>query len=285
MVAASLFYGAMNISIKLGGVHLTVWQTAMGRFLLGLVFMPILIRVLRLEWSGQERRLLIARGLSGTVAFLLMIQAVKLIPLSMAMVLFYLWPVFTCLLSPIIAGEPTTRREWPLVITALLGTAVILWPERGGSGLSLGHFLSLASSFFAGLAVILIRRLRRRNNPFTIYFYFCVSGGAATAGPLLAQREPLLPVSVEGWVLLSAVAVFAMVGQVLMNQGIKYLDASRIGALMMTEVLVATAFGALALGETLHFRFFTGAILILGSGAALMIFPPKPAVPDPPENG
>lgn len=282
MVVAALFYGGMNVSVKLGAPHLTVWQTGMGRFILGLAVMPILIRMLRLEPAGRERRLLIARGLSGTIAFILMIQAIKLIPLSMAMVLFYLWPVFTCLLSPWIAGESTARSEWPLVMGALLGTAVILWPEKGGWELNLGYFLAVASSFFAGLAVILIRRLRRRNNPFTIYFFFCLTGSLATIGPLLAQGESILPATMEGWLFLSAVAVFAMIGQVLMNQGMKYLDGSRTGALMMIEVLVAAAFGALWLGENLQIRFFVGGILILGSGAALMVLPPRSPGPNSP---
>lgn len=281
MVAAALSYGTMNISVKLGAAHLTVWQTGMGRFILGVAFMPILVRMLRLEPAGRERRLLLACGLSGTTAFLLMAQSMKLIPLSTAVVLFYLWPVFTCLLSPWIAGEPTTRREWPLVIGALLGTSVILWPQKGGWGLNLGYLLVVAASFFAGLTVILIRRLRRRNNPFTIYFYFCLAGSLATIGPLLAQGAPITTASKEGWVLLLAVGLFAMIGQVLMNQGMKYLDGSRTGALMMIEVIVAAAFGALWLGEDLQIRFFVGAILILGSGAALMALPLKAAVPDP----
>jgi len=54
MVAASLFYGTMNICVKLSGPHLTVWQTAFGRFILGVCFMPILIRLLRLEKADEN---------------------------------------------------------------------------------------------------------------------------------------------------------------------------------------------------------------------------------------
>lgn len=275
MVASALFYGAMSISIKLSSSYLTVWQTAMGRFILGIAFIPVLIRVLHFDLFGQGRWWLLARGLAGTLAFLLMIQAIKMIPLSMAMVLFYLWPIFTCLLSACIAGEPTTKKEWPFVGGALLGGVIILWPDRGGAGLNMGHFLALASSFFAGLAIILIRRVRRANNPFTIYFYFCMIGGLCSLWPLLTQGPPILPVSKEGWICLFAVALFAMIGQIMMNQGMKYLNASKTGALMMIEVIVAVAFGGLYLGESLTFRFFLGSVLILGSGAALMALPSK----------
>ena len=275
MVAAALFYGCMNICVKLSGPHLTIWQTGMGRFLLGVAFMPIFARLLRLPRGASERRLLLSRGVSGTIAFLMLIQSMMMIPLSIAMVLFYLWPVFTCLLSSWVAGEPTPKKEWPLVVCALVGVIVILWPEKGGPGLNLGHFLAVGSSFFAGHAVILIRRLRRSNDAFTIYFYYCVAGALITAVPLLTRNGPVLPVSGTGWAYLSAVALSAMIAQVVMNEGMKYLDASRTGSLMMIEVITAAAFGPLWLGETLTPRFFAGSILILGSGAVLMALPPR----------
>ena len=200
MVVAALFYGAMNISVKLSVSYLTVWQTAMGRFVLGVVLLPPLVWMLRLELFGRDRWLLAARGLSATAAFLLMILAFQTVPLSVAMVLFYLWPVFSCLLSAWVAGEPTTRREWPFVCGALSGTTLILWPGASGTALSAGHFLALGAAFFAGLAIILVRRLGRNNNPFTLYFYFCLTGAVFCTGPFLAQESPALPLTGAGWI-------------------------------------------------------------------------------------
>jgi drug/metabolite transporter (DMT)-like permease len=273
MVCSAVLYGGMNIWIKLGAPHLTVWQTAIGRFALGSFLIAALARPFHIDLRGRSRLLLAARAVSGTLAFLLMVQALQWIPLSVALILFYLWPVFTCLLSPWIAGEPTGKKEWLFVISALLGAALILWPDRVGAGLGLGHFLALTSSFFAGLAIILIRRLRRENNPLTIYFYFSSIGGILCLGPLLTQSGPLLPTSDQGWLCLVAVACFAMGAQVSMNQGMKYLKASKAGALMMIEVLTATTFGTLYLGESLTLRLAAGGMLILGSGAALIALP------------
>jgi len=281
MVVAALFYGAMTISVKLSTAHLTVWQTAMGRFVLGAVVICLLAGPLRLNLLGLERRLLIVRGLCATGAFVLMIQAFKTIPLSVGIVLFYLWPVFACILSAWVAGEPTTGREWPFVIGAFFGTALILWPEEAGSGLQPGHFLALASSFLGGMAIILIRRLGRTNNAFTIYFYFCLTGGLFCLVPLLTQSAPLLPGSAAGWMTLAAVAVFAMCGQVIMNQGMKFLNASRTGVYMMIEVLAASIFGVIQLAEPFGPKLALGTFLILGCGVALLFLPaPHPPAPD-----
>jgi drug/metabolite transporter (DMT)-like permease len=273
IIASAFSYGATDIFLKLSAPHLTVWQTAMGRFMLGLIFVPVIARIAHFKLFGHSRWILMARALSGTIAFLLVIEALKMIPLSIALVLFYLWPVFSCLMSSWIADEPTTKREWPFVGGALLGVALILWPEKVGQSLNLGYFLALLSSFFAGLAIILVRRLRRINNPFTIYYYFCLVGCLSCTGPFFAQGSPLLPRSSDGWFCLVAVAITAMGGQVLMNQGMKYMNASRTSSFMMFEVLVASAFGVIYLGEPLSFRLLIGSIMILGCGATLMLLP------------
>jgi drug/metabolite transporter (DMT)-like permease len=273
IVASAIFYGFVNIFLKLSGPHLTVWQTAMGRFFLGILFVPVAVRLLHLRLLGSGRWALLARALSGTLAFLLIIEAFRMIPLSTGLVLFYLWPVSSCLMSSWIAGEPTTKREWPFVGGALLGAVIILWPDKIGQTLNLGHFFALLSSFFAGLAIILVRRLRRINNPFTIYFYFCAGGCLVCIGPLLAQSAPLLPRSSEGWLCLLAVAFAAMVAQVMMNQGMKYMNAPETSSFMMIEVIVASAFGVLYLGEPLSPRLIGGSVLILGCGGALTLLP------------
>ena len=273
MVAASLFYGATSISAKMSVSYLTIWQTAMGRFLLGALLIPFIACFFRLELLGQNRRLLFLRGIFATAAFLCIIQSFKTVPISVAMVLFYLWPVFSCLLSPWVAGESISLKEWPFVFGAVVGAVIILAPDSAGWNLNMGHFFALGSSFLGGLAIILIRRLGRTNNPFTIYFYFCITGAVICLVPLLSQGPALVPASGVAWSALIAVATFSMAAQVLMNQGMKHLNAAQTGALMMIEVLVAATFGVVYLGEPITLRLVCGSGLILGCGFALMVKP------------
>ena len=112
VILAPMFYAAMSSSAKLAGAHLSVWQIGTGRFMLGLVLIPVLIRFLGLSLWGRQRSLLVVRGVCGAAAFLLQVASFQRIPLSLARVLFYLYPAFTALLSPWLAGEPTSKRSW-----------------------------------------------------------------------------------------------------------------------------------------------------------------------------
>lgn len=270
MVLAALFYGSASTTIKLTANYLTTWQTAIGRFYLGLLLIPMMAGLTDLKMFGQDRRLLVIRGICGTMSFLLLVQAMKTVPLSVGMILFYLWPIFCCILSPWIAQEPISRREWPLVFGAIVGIAIIFWPDKSALGLRVGHMLALGSALFAGLAIILARRLGRNNHPLVLYFYFCIAGGAICTGPLLAQKGPILPASVIGWLGMAGVAVFSSAGQVFMNQGMKVLNASRTGVIMMIEPIFTCILGVVLLQETLSVRLIVGAGFILFSGVGLL---------------
>jgi drug/metabolite transporter (DMT)-like permease len=68
-------------------------------------------------------------------------------------------------------------------------------------------------------------------------------------------------------------AVTAMVGQVLTNRRMKYMNAFRKSCFMMIEVFVASAFGVIYLGESLRPRLLIGSIVIFVCGATLMLLP------------
>jgi hypothetical protein len=55
IIASALSYGIMDISLKLSAPHLTVWQTALGRFVLGLISAPVIARLTHLNLFGHGR--------------------------------------------------------------------------------------------------------------------------------------------------------------------------------------------------------------------------------------
>jgi len=270
---APLFYSALSVSAKLAGSHLSVWQISVGRFGLGLLVVPIIVKVLGLSLWGRQRFLLTARGLCGATAFLLLVAAFQKIPLSIAMVLFYLYPAITAILSPWVTGEPTAKIAWPFIGSAFIGTSLVLWPFEASVTFNLGHLFAACSSILCALTLLLVRRLGRENNIYTLFFYLCLTGTLAGLGPLLMQELPILPASTAAWFGITAVAVFSIGAQLSINQALVRIPAAKVSVVMTVEVPLVACFGVLILGEPLSWHFIAGTLLIFSSGTALNLMP------------
>jgi drug/metabolite transporter (DMT)-like permease len=272
---APLFYAGMSISAKLAGAYLSVWQIGVGRFIFGLLLVPIIVQVLGLDLWGRQRFLLALRGLCGSVAFLLLVAAFQRIPLSLAMVLFYLYPAFTALLSPSVTGEPPPRIAWLLIAGAFIGTSLILWPHEAAADLNLGHLFAVIASVLCALTLLLVRRLGKDNNIYTLFYYLCITGTLAALGPLLLQSTPILPRSPSAWFGIAAVAIFSIAAQLTINQALIRIPAATVSIMMTAEVPLVATFGVMYLGEPLSWRLIVGAAFIFGSGTGLNLLPSK----------
>lgn len=269
LLTASLLFTAMDVTIKLTVSQLSPWQIGFGRFAFGTVVTYLLARMTGRSVWGKRRGKLILRGVTGTIQFVCMIIALGFLPLSLALIIFFTFPALAALLAPLFTNERADGPDWVLIAAAFAGIGLIMWPTGGGIQPGWGHLLALTAAVSAAVAVNLIRDLTADNGSLTLYFYFCLVGAVVCVLPLLGGSGPVLPTDQTGsWGLL-AVAGLAMVGQLMMNRGFKYLPAHQGGVLLMTEVAFGSLVGVLFLGDDLGARELAGAIMICGSGAAL----------------
>ncbi len=279
MLTAAVFFTAMAIFIKYVGPETTLWHVAFFRFSLGALMVWGLVKLFGLSLWGENRRLLLIRGTIGTIAAVCQFQAILVLPIAAAMVLFFTFPIFAAMLSPWINNEPTSISDWLFITLAVIGTTLILWPKDLNLGFNFNYFYPIIGSFLAGLVTSLLRKLRASNNPMTLYFYLCLVGALTCLWPTISQGTDFIP-KYDTSLVLILVAVLATIAQLAMNQGFKFLSAPRGGVLMMSEAIMASLAGVIFFNEPLGLKFIFGALLVIISGAALTLRPPTPkAVP------
>lgn len=265
MLAAALLFTALNLMIKLLGPHYTVWHIGFFRFFGGVVVLFLIFGRRGNMYKGRNMRLLVIRGCVGSVAFMSMITAVRALPISTAMVMFYCFPAFAAVFAFILYKERIGFLQMGCIAIVMVGVAV-LFDFRAAGGLW-GQIMAVVGGAFAGMTVTLIRSLRQYNGPVIIYLYFCTMGAVVTFPMFVA--DPILPSGAMEWTLILGIIFSSISAQLLMNQGFFYCRGWEGGVLMSSEVVFTAVVGIVFLNDPVTVRFWVGSALILGSVIAL----------------
>ena len=260
-------FAVMDSVIKIIGPSFRVWDIAFYRFSIGIVILFGIYGGRENLFKAANPRLLILRGVMGSVAFLSIVGALRLIPISTAMVLFFSFPAFTALFSPLIYRERITLPEIICIASALFGIAALFDFRLEGDWF--GQVLAVFGAFFAGLTVSIIKKLRENHRTSVVYMYFCMLGTCITFPAFITQ--PQLPESWTDGILMAVIVIASVIGQIWMTKGLRYCKSWEGGVLMTTELIFTSILGILFLHEQVTWRFWVGGVLILGSVMALQI--------------
>ena len=268
MLAAALLFTALNLLIKLIGPDYTIWHIGFYRFCGGAAVLLLVFGRPGNPFRGHNTRLLIVRGLTGSAAFLSIITAIRMLPVSTALVIFYAFPAFSAIFSYLIYGERITCAEVGCIAVVIVGIAVLF--DFSLQGNHVGQLMAITGSAFAGLTVTLIKALREKNGPVVIYLYFCTMGTLVTVIPFAAS--PLWPAGAVDGVMVAGIVIVSVTAQLLMNQGFFYCKGWEGGVFMSSEVIFTAIVGIAFLGDPASWRFWLGGLLILASAVALNRF-------------
>jgi drug/metabolite transporter (DMT)-like permease len=259
MLSAALLFTLLNIIIKSLGPSFGAWDIGFYRFWGGIVVILAIFWRYGNPFKGNDVRLLMIRGCTGSVAFICLVTAIRLLPVSTAIVIFYSYPAFSAIFSYFLYGETLSKSQVLCILGVMVGVGVLFDIQFTG-GLP-GQIMALIGAVFAGLTVTLIRELRQKNVPVVIYLYFCVMGALVTLPKFIQQ--PVLPTTPMEWVMVFGIIFSSLTAQLLMNQGFFYCRGWEGGVLMSGEVIFTASVGILFFEDPVTWRFWTGGLLIL----------------------
>lgn len=205
------------------------------------------------------------------------------VPVAVVALLLYSQPIWTVALGRILLHEPVTRRKILAAALALAGTVVLLepWTIAVRSWPTWGLLAALFAGLMLSLWVILGRLAALRGTPaVTISFGY----SASTAAVLLAG-SPLLAALLsdsgharldpEVWLLQApAVGLYTLAVNVapalLVLWGMRIVQASTAGVLLLLEPVAAAAMAAWMFSEGLEGNVMVGGALVLASNGVLV---------------
>lgn len=258
--------------------EVSAYTTAMGRFVIGAMVCGGLfaLRLDRPRWVN--RRWMVVRGVTGSLAVVLLYWAIPVSGLATATLLSYTYVVFASLIAIPVLGEQLRPGHWLAIAVALTGTACVCGGHA--AGFRPVDLVPLVAALCSGVAVVAVTRCRQTDTSANIFWSQSVFGIGVVAWPMAATWQPLTGPQLG---LILVVGLLAAAGQLSMTYAYKHTGAAQGSLLSLTTPVMTSAIGVLWFHEPLTVGFAVGAVLILGSCVYLILRPVqhgRPIVPD-----
>ena len=260
LVAAALVFAAMALATKLAAARLPGPEIAFIRFLIGLAACALAATRFRLR--ARNKLGLFMRGAYGGAAVLFYFIGIAHLPVGIATLLNYTAPVFTAIYAAAFLGEAITRATLGALGLTSVGVVMVMLGTAPPGSLMLGRWqlVGVLSAMLSGAAVATIREVRKTDGSWEIFAAFCLAGAVISAGPAVAAWVPPRPTE---WLILAAVGVTSVVGQLLMTHALRYVRAAVGGIIAQLTPVTSLAFGWVLFDDRIGGLALAGAALTL----------------------
>ncbi|MDG1916628.1 MAG: DMT family transporter [Flavobacteriales bacterium] len=257
MLGSTLAFACMQICVKFLP-HLPAHELILFRSLVSIVLSVAILKKLGIQLLGNNKKVLLMRGVFGTTALLMFFYTLQNIPLASAVTLQYLSPIFTALFAAIFLKEKMQMKQWLYFGVSFAGVALIKgFDER----ISLTFMLlGICSAMFSGMAYTCIRRLKDSEHPLVVVLYFPL-----VAIPIMSVLSYYKWVTPQGtdWLYLLLMGLFTQVAQLLMTKGIQSGIANKMISLKYIGTIYALAIGYLIFGESYGLMSLIGIAMVI----------------------
>jgi drug/metabolite transporter (DMT)-like permease len=264
MLISTFAFSLMQLCVKFLP-HLPTHELILFRSLISLVLSLGFLLPKGINPLGNNRKLLILRGVFGMMALSLFFITLQKLPLASAVTLQYLSPVFTSIIAIYVLGERMRWLQWLFIAIAFAGVAVLKgFDER----VSMWYLmLGVLSSVFAGMAYNCVRKLGSTDHPVVVVFYFPLIATPVMA--ILSLFEWVMPIGTD-WLWLLLLGVFTQTGQVYMTKALQAEKANLVTSMKYLGAIYALVYGYFLFGETYDLMSLLGIVLVL-SGVVLNV--------------
>ena len=264
LVFASFFFSLMTVCVKNIDNRIPIYELVFFRSLLSLMITLSIIKIKNINPWGNNRILLILRGVLGTSALICIFYAIRNMPLSISTVIQYTYPIFISIFAGVFINEKTTRKLIFSIFIGWIGILVILNPTQLSVIKVEIENISILIAFFGAictaLAYITVKKLSSSEDIYVIIEYF----------PLVSLIT-LFPIVLINWVTpnwneliwIIGIGLFTQLGQTFLTIGLKNLPASEASTINYLQVLFGSIWGFLFFNEIININFLIGALLVL----------------------
>ncbi len=268
MVLAAFLFAVMQAIIGLTADTIPVFEQVFFRNLFAGAIAYGFMKKEKVEFSGDRKniKILLIRSFTGCLAMMALFYAAGNANQGDVTTLFMISPFLTVLLARLFLHEKIKRIQILTMAIAFLGGAIVAGPKFDSNFLPIAAVIGAA--FLSAVAYTSIAKLKGREHPWFIIFVFS-SISTIICLPLMASTF-VLP-SIEDFVLLILIGVFAAGGQIALTYSYALGPATQVSVYNYSGIIFSTLLGFLLLGQRLEYTSYIGAALVITAGVILYL--------------
>ena len=264
LVLASFFFSLMTICVKKIDDKIPIFELVFFRSLFSLFITSWIIKAKKINPWGNNKSLLIIRGLLGTLALICIFYAIREMPLGISTVIQYTYPIFISIFATIFMNEKITKNIIYALILGWLGILLILNPTQNQNlELEIENitvFIAFIGAISTALAYLTVKKLSASENVFIIIKYFPLVS-LVVLSPIVLINWVTPSMSELIWII--GIGVFTQLGQTFLTIGLKKLPASEASTINYLQVLFGSIWGIIFFKEFININFLFGSSLVL----------------------
>lgn len=206
------------------------------------------------------------------------LTSTKFIPVSLAVLLFYMAPFLVALIVRIVDGEPLSVLKIVSLVTAFVGLILALKVDEGFVLSLPGFGFALLAACALATMITISSRVPHKFNPIVLNFYGLTIGALFFIATLVLVGDLTFPETPGTWLKLGIIGISVAAGQVSMFLGIRHIGSMHSAILMNLEPVFTIALAMLLLGERFDQQQSVGAILVIAAVFVVSLIKPTEAV-------
>lgn len=247
----------MNLGVKFLA-HIPPWEIAFFRALISAILCYYLIRRAGLYPWGTNKKILILRGVTGTVALIMYFYTLQHMPLASAITIQLLSPIFTIILAGFILKETPRPIQWLFFLMSFAGVVLIKGfdPRVSLTDLALG----VSAAVCSGLAYNFVRQLKDTDHHLVVVLYFPMVAVPIAGGISVAFW---VTPSLLDWAILLGIGIVVTIAQIYMTKGYQADRAANVSNFNYLGVVYGLVLGYFLFNETFDLAAMVGILLIV----------------------
>lgn len=257
MLISVVSFSLMNLCVKYLK-HINSFEIVFFRSLFTLVVSYYFIKRSNISLFGNNKLLLILRGVFGSAGLLLFFFTVQKMPLASAVTIQYTSPIFTAIFAMFILKEKMKLIQWLFFVVSFSGVLMIKgFDERVDLVLLVA---GVGSAFFSGLAYNIVRKLKDFDHPLTVIFYFPLITIPLITPYVISNWQ--MPQGID-WILLLLVGIFTQVAQLYMTKAYQIETVDSISGIIYLGIIFALGYGYFLFDEAFEMPVIIGMGLVV----------------------